>query len=178
MAQVRANQVGKEEARLLNSVVQLLKQRKRGIIFSKLDINSIQVRGYADAGFATNSDLTSQIAMLVLLMDNFGNANIIHYASWKIRRVVRSTLAAEVYVVSACHDYCLALAFDLSTMLERQIPVYLMTDAKSIFDTITKLSGVTEKRLMIDIVAVRQPYSSGEITNSGTSAQIKIWQTP
>ncbi len=42
-----------------------------------------------------------------------------------------------------------------------------MTDSKSIFDTITKLSGVSEKRLMIDISALRQSYTKGEIANIG-----------
>ena len=42
-----------------------------------------------------------------------------------------------------------------------------MTDSKSIFDTITKLSRVAEKRLIIDISALRQSYSSSEITNIG-----------
>ncbi len=40
-------------------------------------------------------------------------------------------------------------------------------DANSISDIITELTGVTEKSLMIDIVAIRQSYSSGEITNLG-----------
>ena len=42
-----------------------------------------------------------------------------------------------------------------------------MTDSKSIFDNITKLSCVADKRLMMDISALLQSYSSGEITNIG-----------
>ena len=65
------------------------------------------------------------------------------------------------------HDYCQVLAHDLESITGRKFPVHLMTDSKSIFDTITKLSGVSEKRLMIDISALRQAYSTGEISNIG-----------
>ncbi len=73
--------VAKEDAKHLNSILQLLKTRPQSSVFSKLDYKSIQVKGYADAGFATNNDLTSQLAMVVLLMEKFGHANSIHYSS-------------------------------------------------------------------------------------------------
>ncbi len=136
-------------------------------MFPKLDTGTISIRGYADAGFGSNEDLTSQLSTVIVLTDNDNNAIIIHYVSWKSRRVVRSPLAAEVYALSACHDYCMALAHHISTMIGKKIPVYLMTDSKSIFDTITKLSNVSEKRLTIDIASLRESYGSGEISNIG-----------
>ena len=42
-----------------------------------------------------------------------------------------------------------------------------MTVSKSIFDTITKLSSIYEKRLLADISALRESYISGEIQNIG-----------
>lgn len=47
------------------------------------------------------------------------------------------------------------------------ISTLFLTDSKLIFDTITKLTGESEKRLMIDIATLRQSHSSGEITNIG-----------
>ena len=41
----------------------------------------------------------------------------------------------------------------------------MFTDSKSLFDTITKLSTIAEKRILIDVAAIRQSYSSGELTN-------------
>ena len=42
-----------------------------------------------------------------------------------------------------------------------------MTDDKSIFGTISKLSTVSEKRLLIDISSLRQSHCTGEIQNFG-----------
>ncbi len=85
----------------------------------------------------------------------------------KSRRAVRSILAAEVYAVSEFHGYCYTLAYELCAIHGRKILIYLITDAKLIFDKITEHSGMNEKRLMIDITALRQSYPSGEITNFG-----------
>eukprot|EP00171_Calliarthron_tuberculosum_P000757 IDg757t1 len=38
-----------------------------------------------------------ELGMIIVLADDKGKASIIHYASWKCRRVTRSVLAAESY---------------------------------------------------------------------------------
>jgi len=53
----------------------------------------------------------------------------------------------------------------LRSMVDREIPVLIMTDSKSLFDTITKLTTVSEKRLLIDIAAIRETYRTGDLTN-------------
>lgn len=167
LSQVKNEERNTQHSRALNSAVQHLQKEKFSIYFPKLDLDSITIRGYSDAGFSNNSDLKSQLGILVLLKDKNDNACVIHYSSWKSRRVVRSVLAAELFAFVSSHDYCQIIAHDLHLITGKKFPVHLMTDSKSIFDTITKLSGVSEKRLMIDIAALRQSYSCGEITNIG-----------
>lgn len=55
----------------------------------------------------------------------------------------------------------------LSKMLSIKIPVELFTDSKSIFATITKLTSIKEKRLLIDLTKLRHAYTSGRIRNLG-----------
>ena len=74
-------------------------------------------------------------------------------------------MAAEVHAFAACLDYALTFAFDLELMFGNAIPVVMFTDSKCIFDTITKLSSVSEKRLLIDIASIREDYSTGVLTN-------------
>ena len=138
LSQTCAAEANNSDAFMLNEVVEVLKTRQRGIMFPKLDLKTACIRGYAYVGFASNTDFTSQLGMIILLMDAQNTAAIIHYSSWKSRRVVRSPLAAEVYALSAGHDYCTALSHDLAIMLETTLPIYLMTDSKSIFDTTLK----------------------------------------
>ena len=151
----------------MNSIVHALKTTVWGIIFPKLDHSSMAIRGYADAGFTRNNDLSSQLSMVVALIDKYRNASLIHYATWKSRRIVRSILEAELYALSACHDYCQILAHDLQLITCNRYPLHLMTDSKSIFDTITRLSSISEKGLLIDVSALWESYTSGEIQNIG-----------
>ncbi len=100
-------------------------------------------------------------------MDRHENACLVHYAPWKSRRVIRSVLAAEPYPFVAREDFCQILSHDLEKIVGTKFPIFLMTDSKSIFDTLTKLSSVSEKRLMIDISAFRHSYNCGNVSNNG-----------
>ncbi len=39
------------------------------------------------------------------------------------------------------------------------------TDSKCLFDTIAKLSTLSEKRLLIDLAATREAYKNGDLSN-------------
>ena len=138
---IHAKESTVKDATELNKVLQTAKDKIKGISFPNLDMSAVCIRGYADAGFATNEDQTSQLGMVIELMDGKNNVCILHYASWKSNRVVRSPLAAEVYGLTAFHDYCFTLVHELNRMLGGKIPTYLLTDSISIFDTITNLTN-------------------------------------
>ncbi len=167
LAQTKRGEETAKEVRLPNSAIKHIQDNPRGTVFPELDKESLIIRGYSDASFTSNADLTSQLWMIILLSDATGNSTTVHYACCKSRRVTRYVLAAEVYAFSACYDYAYTFAHDLSIILGKTVPVQLFTDSKSIFDIITKLSTVSEKRLLIDISALRQAYTSGEIQNNG-----------
>ena len=65
----------------------------------------------------------------------------------------------------ACFDYCFTVAHDLSTILSSPISIEIFTDSKSIFGTITKLTSVPEKFLLMDLSALREAYVTGQIKN-------------
>ena len=52
-------------------------------------------------------------------------------------------------------------------MLCQKIPLTILTDSKSLFDVITKSSTTSERRLMIDITAVRNAYNDQELSDVG-----------
>ena len=41
----------------------------------------------------------------------------------------------------------------------------MFTDSKSLFDNVTKLSTVPEKRILIDTAAARESYTNGDMSN-------------
>ena len=71
----------------------------------KLDPESLHVRAYTDALFPTNTDHLSQLGYIVLLSDKHDNACILHYASYKSRRVAISVLGAETYAFANAFDF-------------------------------------------------------------------------
>lgn len=103
--------------------------------------------------------------MITLLQGESHRACIIHYVSWKCRRVTRLILAAEVHAFTACLDWCVTFGHDLSKIVEKDIPISLLTDSKSLSDAITKLSTVSEKSLLTDLAAVQESYKNGEVFN-------------
>ena len=120
-------------------------RKERQITVPKLDMSSVYIAGYADAGFANNKDLPSQLGFIVLLKDVNDNSTIMHYGSWKCHRVTRSVLGAEFCAFSHCLDYLLTLSYDLLETLGRRVKAVMFSDSKSLFDTITKLSTVSDK---------------------------------
>ncbi len=61
----------------------------------------------------------------------------------------------------------MALAFDLGTIIGNTVPIYLMTYSKYIFNTITKLSNVSQERVMIEVATLRESYCFREFSNIG-----------
>ncbi len=130
-----------------------------------MDPNSLDICGFADASFSGNADHSSQIGMAIVLKDRDNNAALIHYGSWKCRRVTRSVFTAEVHVFTDCMDYVLGLQHDLSSILGKKVLTVVYKDSKCLFDIITKLSSVSEKRLLINIASIREEYTCGSLSN-------------
>jgi hypothetical protein len=51
----------------------------------------------------------------------------------------------------------------ISSILSTKIPLVICTDSYSLYDCMTKLGSTAEKRLMIDIMGLRQSYERREI---------------
>jgi hypothetical protein len=146
-----------------------------GIRFVRLDEASLRLIAYTDSSFANNRDHTSQIGYVIALADKDGNANLIHWQSVKCRRVTRSVLASELYALSLGFDNAATLRSTLDHIFpgscegkggkegSRNIPLTLCVDSKSLYDCLIKLGTTQEKRLMIDILCLRQSYERREI---------------
>jgi hypothetical protein len=156
---------GKEDANALNKRLDWqIKNAKRGLKFVKLDVNTLQLVAFTDASFANNKDLSSQIGYVIVLTDATKRANIVHWSSVKCKRVTRSVLASELYGMAHGFDIAAAIKSTVDKILQTNIPLILATDSKSLYDCLVRLGTTQEKRLMIDVMCLRQAYERRQIT--------------
>lgn len=137
------------------------------LTYTPLDRATLHLRVYADASFASNDDLSSQLGYIVLLCDRMDRCHVLTYSSKKARRFVRSIMAGEVYAFADAFDAAYIIKHDLERIYRQRLPLVMLTDSKQMFDVITRASHTTEKRLMIDVAAAREAYNRHEISNVG-----------
>jgi hypothetical protein len=140
----------------------------RGLRFVTLDKTSLRLLAFTDASFANNRDLSSQIGYILVLADASGRANILHWSSTKCKRVTRSVLASELYGMAHGFDMGVSVKSTIDRILGTdvnlfQLPLVICTDSKSLYECLVKLGTTQEKRLMIDVMCLRQAYERREI---------------
>ena len=134
-----------------------------GLKFKGIDMTTARITILSDAAFGNARGLKSQLGYLILLTDEKGTANIIHYASNKCKRVTRSVLAAELHAFVLAFDYAYVLKDMITEIIGRELDLIAYIDSKTLFDVVAKDSNTTEKRLQIDIHALRENYSNKEL---------------
>jgi hypothetical protein len=157
-------------ADMLNALISRLHQtRDAALQFPKLEWSSLYLLVYTDGSFASRG-IDSQIGYAILLADSRGRASLLHFSSTKARRVCRSALTAEALAFVAGVDFALLLKADLQELLGKAVPMLVLTDSEPLFNIITRERLTTEKRLMIDLAAIRESYRNLEISNIGLIA--------
>ena len=158
----------KRHIRSLNKLIRRIKNSKSMVLkYHKLDINSLHIRVYSDASFASNEDNSSQLGYIIMLADRNDNVHVLSYCSKKSKRIVRSIMAGEVFAFSAAFDQAYVIRHDIQRILGIEIGITMYTDSKQLFDVITRAAHTTEKRLMVEIMAAREAYNRYEISNVG-----------
>ena len=144
---------------LLNKVIRKLKNTPYAIAYSRLE-GPLKVVIYTDAAFGNLPDGGSQGAYLAFLADSKRNANIISWQSKRLKRMVRSSLAAETLEMCEAIDgglyvsalYCEIVYGKSSTRL----PIEVVTDNQSLCDALASSKYVSDRRLRIDIGSLKE----------------------
>ncbi|OJJ67767.1 hypothetical protein ASPBRDRAFT_58843 [Aspergillus brasiliensis CBS 101740] len=122
------------------------------------------------APFANNKDFSSQIGYEIILANEPTQdeeseiaGNLIHWSSTKRKRVTRSGLASEIYRMVGGVDIAIAIGTTIKIITDQlgsgKIPTIVCTDPYSVYECcLVKLGPSKEKRLIIDLMALRQSY--------------------
>ena len=85
--------------------------------------------------------------------------NLIHFSSIKYKRITRSVLISEIYGIIGGVDIAIAIHTTIKMIIDQLrylialIIVYI--DSYSLYKCLVKLGTTREKRLMIDVMAIR-----------------------
>jgi hypothetical protein len=92
----------------------------------------------------------------------------VHYSNIKSKRVTKSVLASKVYEIVRGVNIAIAINTTIK-MVTNQLglpltPIIICTDSYLLYECLVKLGTTKEKRLIIDIIAIRQLYKRKELT--------------
>jgi hypothetical protein len=119
---------------------------------------------FSNSFFANNRDLFSQIDYVICLADSINTANILHWFSIKCKRITRSVLTIELFAIIHDLNVDSILKTILTKMLDVFISLILAIDSKFLYDCFVRLEITVEKRLMMNVMILKQSYERREIT--------------
>ena len=134
--------------------------------FPKLNLNNLQLLVHSDASHNNLPRGGSQGGYIVFLGDNDGKVAPIQFQSKRIKRVVRSTLAAECLALEEAVDHAFYIKCMLSEIMNVDIPMHCSVDFKSLCDNLHSSNTIKEeKRLVQDIALLKEMIEKGEINS-------------
>ena len=159
----KVNKVTLQDVEILNKVVRDIRNHPLTLVFHKLSLSDIHLVLYTDAAYGNLHDGGSQGGYLVFISDGI-YATPLDWSSHRLKRVSRSTLSAETQALLDGIDAATYYAHTIEEVMHLgKVKIYALTDSKSLVDN-AKTSNVTdEKRLRIEMAAVREFIEREEV---------------
>ena len=151
----------------LNKVVR--KAKKEEIVLRIPNIGRLEdakIICYSDASFGTLNDGGSQGGYVIFLSNSDSSVVIpIAWQSRRVRRVVKSTLAAETLALVDAAETSFWICCILQDLIRSvtTIPIDCRTDCQSLVDASHSSKPILDKRLRVDISIIREMLQKKEI---------------
>lgn len=82
----KVQKVTKEDSKFLNTAIKSLCKAPTTIRFVKIDPLAARIFIMSDASFRTNADLTSQMGVMVVTVEQYKRCNILHFSLKKFAK--------------------------------------------------------------------------------------------
>ena len=118
---------------------------------------------YSDASLGNLRGNASQGGYLIFVFGCNGNKSLLTWQSKKIRRVVKSTIAAEALALQEVANHCVVLRSFIEELTTVKLPTKINCDNKSLVQSLHSTNTLTDKRLNMDIMVVQDMIQQNEI---------------
>ena len=136
--------------------------------YSDFDFSSCSVISFCDASFANLPNAGSQGGFICLLVDKNGVYFPIAWQSRKVKRVVKSTLAAECLSAVEAAElivYISELIRNVFQNPDMAIDTFVYCDNKNLVNAVHSSTNLDDRRLVIDVSVLRDQLQQNELTD-------------
>ena len=151
----------------VNRTIKFVKNTTGYIKIPNLDLKTLKIIAFSDSSFNNLNNGNSQGAYIVFMSDINNSCCPISWSSNKVKRVVRSTLAAETLAFTEAADSAYFIRELLQEVLcvpsSPNIPISSVTDSQSLFETLGTSNQISDRRLRVEVSALREMIENDEI---------------
>ena len=145
-----------------NKVIKRVKNERSFIKFSELDLDSLHIVSFSDASYNNLKNGGSQGGYIIFLVDQYNNCCPVEWKSNRLKRVVRSALAAETLACADSVEACKHWQNVIKEVLNQEhcVKVLHHTDSKSLTDHLDGSKVISDRLLRVDINVIRENMES------------------
>ena len=158
-----------KDVRSVNKSLKKLKLENVKLHFRNIgNIPEAEIVTHCDASYRNLKGENSQGAFVMFLVGKNGSSSILTWQSKKVKRVVKSTLAAEALSLDDAADasiYIRAILCEIYNMADLEMfPITIYTDNKNLFESANSTGTLEDKRLKLDICSIREKLNKRDIS--------------
>ena len=147
-----------------NKCVKKLRNEEIKLLFPSIgNIKKAMLCAYSDASFNNLPNGGSQGGFIIFMVSENGKYAPLCWSSRKIRRVVKSTLAAETLSLIDASEHCYLIQQICKELYDVDIDIICITDNRSLRDAAYSTRSIEDKRLTVDICSIRDKLNKKEI---------------
>ena len=149
----------------VNKTIKRLKAEKVRLFFPNLgDIKQCKLIFYSDASHKNLPNGGSQGGFISFIIGDNGKHAPLDWSSRRVRRVVKSSLAAETLELVEAAEHCFLMRKIIQELLGVQCDIIGVTDSKSLKDACYSTTTMEDKRIMVDVCLLREMIQKEELT--------------
>ena len=152
---------GEDMLRLIKMVKKMKKSVGR-LRFERLK-KGIFWEVHTDASYGNIGEELSQIGYTIALKDELGSICPIQWKSVRAKRVARTVTEAEALALTEGAEWAMYLNEILKETIGKGLRIVIRTDSQTLEKALKSATGVKNRRLRIDLAAVREMISRKEI---------------